>query len=117
MRIATRLRAVERAYRALDREATPPKPAELSASLEKAVDRELELEMTSFTKHVPVNGGDAHLQAYTVEQVAKMLHIGRDKVYYLLVPANYAASRSANPPHHRPAPSRLHRLTRRSPPR
>jgi excisionase family DNA binding protein len=25
-----------------------------------------------------------HLQAYTVEQVAKMLHIGRDKVYYLL---------------------------------
>jgi excisionase family DNA binding protein len=24
------------------------------------------------------------LQAYTVEQVAKMLHIGRDKVYYLL---------------------------------
>jgi excisionase family DNA binding protein len=24
------------------------------------------------------------LQAYTVEQVAKMLHISRDKVYYLL---------------------------------
>jgi excisionase family DNA binding protein len=24
------------------------------------------------------------LQAYTVEQVAKMLHIGRDKVYQLL---------------------------------
>jgi excisionase family DNA binding protein len=24
------------------------------------------------------------LEAYTVEQVAKMLHIGRDKVYYLL---------------------------------
>jgi excisionase family DNA binding protein len=24
------------------------------------------------------------LQAYTVEQVAKLLHIGRDKVYYLL---------------------------------
>lgn len=24
------------------------------------------------------------MQAYTVEQVAKMLHIGRDKVYYLL---------------------------------
>jgi excisionase family DNA binding protein len=24
------------------------------------------------------------LQAYTVEQVAKMLHIGRDKVYHLL---------------------------------
>jgi excisionase family DNA binding protein len=24
------------------------------------------------------------LQAYTVEQVAEMLHIGRDKVYYLL---------------------------------
>jgi excisionase family DNA binding protein len=29
-------------------------------------------------------GGDAYLQAYTVEQVAKMLNIGRDKVYYLL---------------------------------
>jgi excisionase family DNA binding protein len=25
-----------------------------------------------------------HVQAYTVEQVADMLHIGRDKVYYLL---------------------------------
>ena len=25
-----------------------------------------------------------HLQAYTVEQVAEMLHVGRDKVYYLL---------------------------------
>jgi excisionase family DNA binding protein len=24
------------------------------------------------------------LEAYTVEEVAKMLHIGRDKVYYLL---------------------------------
>jgi excisionase family DNA binding protein len=24
------------------------------------------------------------LQAFTVEQVAEMLHIGRDKVYYLL---------------------------------
>ena len=24
------------------------------------------------------------MQAYTVEQVAKMLHIGRDKIYYLL---------------------------------
>ena len=24
------------------------------------------------------------MQAYTVEQVAEMLHIGRDKVYYLL---------------------------------
>jgi excisionase family DNA binding protein len=28
-------------------------------------------------------GGD-HLKAYTVEQVAEMLSIGRDKVYYLL---------------------------------
>jgi len=43
MRIATRLRAVEGAYRKLDREA-PLKPPELSASLSKAVDRELELE-------------------------------------------------------------------------
>ena len=24
------------------------------------------------------------MQAYTVEQVAKLLHVGRDKVYYLL---------------------------------
>jgi excisionase family DNA binding protein len=24
------------------------------------------------------------VQAYTVEQVAKLLHVGRDKVYYLL---------------------------------
>src|SRR5215831_14010424 len=29
-------------------------------------------------------GGEKPLQAYTVEQVAKMLHIGRHKVYYLL---------------------------------
>jgi len=28
--------------------------------------------------------GGEHIQAYTVEQVAEMLHIGRDKVYYLL---------------------------------
>jgi excisionase family DNA binding protein len=26
----------------------------------------------------------ANLQAFTVEQVAEMLHVGRDKVYYLL---------------------------------
>ncbi|MDN3355855.1 helix-turn-helix domain-containing protein [Actinomadura sp. DC4] len=25
-----------------------------------------------------------HLQAYTVEEVAEILHVGRDKVYYLL---------------------------------
>lgn len=31
----------------------------------------------------PIRGGD-HLQAYTVEQVAELLHVGRDKVYYLL---------------------------------
>ena len=31
-----------------------------------------------------VGGGEIPLQAYTVEQVAKMLHVGRDKVYYLL---------------------------------
>jgi excisionase family DNA binding protein len=31
-----------------------------------------------------VEGGEKPLQAYTVEQVAKMLHVGRDKVYYLL---------------------------------
>ena len=28
--------------------------------------------------------GGEHLKAYTVEQVADMLSIGRDKVYYLL---------------------------------
>ena len=27
-------------------------------------------------------GGESQLQAYTVEQVAEMLHVGRDKVYY-----------------------------------
>ena len=32
----------------------------------------------------PAGGGEKPLQAYTVEQVAKMLHVGRDKVYYLL---------------------------------
>jgi excisionase family DNA binding protein len=35
--------------------------------------------------HFPqAGGGEKTLQAYTVEQVAKMLHVGRDKVYYLL---------------------------------
>jgi excisionase family DNA binding protein len=29
-------------------------------------------------------GGEEAIQAYTVEQVAEMLHVGRDKVYYLL---------------------------------
>ena len=29
-------------------------------------------------------GGEGTLQAYTVEQVAEMLHVGRDKIYYLL---------------------------------
>ena len=29
-------------------------------------------------------GGEKQLQAYTVEQVAEMLHVGRDKIYYLL---------------------------------
>ena len=28
--------------------------------------------------------GGLRMQAYTVEQVAELLHIGRDKVYYLL---------------------------------
>lgn len=31
-----------------------------------------------------VEGGDSHLQAFTVEQVAEMLHVGRDKIYHLL---------------------------------
>jgi excisionase family DNA binding protein len=38
---------------------------------------------------VPITSSDdgkrpGEVQAYTVEQVAEMLHIGRDKVYYLL---------------------------------
>jgi excisionase family DNA binding protein len=32
----------------------------------------------------PTTRGGDHLQAYTVEQVAEMLHVGRDKIYYLL---------------------------------
>jgi excisionase family DNA binding protein len=35
------------------------------------------------TNQPATEGGEA-LQAYTVEQVAEMLHVGRDKVYYLL---------------------------------
>ncbi len=35
--------------------------------------------MTSTTEKRSVQ-----VQAYTVEQVAEMLHVGRDKVYYLL---------------------------------
>jgi hypothetical protein len=45
MRNATRLRALERAYRALDRDAIQIGPAEPLASLDKAPDRELELEL------------------------------------------------------------------------
>jgi excisionase family DNA binding protein len=32
----------------------------------------------------PATGGGEALQAYTVEQVAEMLHVGRDKIYFLL---------------------------------
>jgi excisionase family DNA binding protein len=35
--------------------------------------------------HTPSPGeGVRHLQAYTVEQVAELLNVGRDKVYFLL---------------------------------
>jgi excisionase family DNA binding protein len=40
--------------------------------------------------NVPVPGGTSemrevsHMRGYTVEQIAEMLHIGRDKVYVLL---------------------------------
>jgi excisionase family DNA binding protein len=36
--------------------------------------------------HTEGNRGEEvrHLQPYTVEEVADMLHVGRDKVYYLL---------------------------------
>lgn len=40
--------------------------------------------MTRSGNHAPPNGGAAGLQAFTVEQVAEMLNIGRDKVYSLL---------------------------------
>jgi hypothetical protein len=44
MRITTRLRAIERAYQQIDRDTIQLKPAEPSPSLDRAVDRELELE-------------------------------------------------------------------------
>ena len=31
-----------------------------------------------------MEGGEIPLQAYTVEQVAEILNVGRDKVYFLL---------------------------------
>lgn len=40
-------------------------------------------EAAQLSDEPPTRGGD-HLQAYTVEQVADLLHVGRDKVYYLL---------------------------------
>jgi len=60
----------------------------VNADIGKAVDnypeRQLSEEPPDDTRPDDHKGGDAPLQAYTVEQVAKMLHIGRDKVYYLL---------------------------------
>ena len=54
------------------------------------------------------------MQAYTVEQVAKMLHIGRDKVYYLLRTGQLRSIKIGKlPPHHRTASRRVHRVTRR----
>jgi excisionase family DNA binding protein len=43
-------------------------------------------EPLGFTSPEPICCGEVKklLQAYTVEQVAEMLHVGRDKVYYLL---------------------------------
>jgi excisionase family DNA binding protein len=35
-------------------------------------------------RNQPTTGGGEALQAYTVEQVAEMLHVGRDKIYFLL---------------------------------
>jgi excisionase family DNA binding protein len=35
-------------------------------------------------RNPPTTRGGEALQAYTVEQVAEMLHVGRDKIYYLL---------------------------------
>ena len=39
--------------------------------------------MTAATAHQMGNKPTA-VHAYTVEQVAEMLHVGRDKIYYLL---------------------------------
>jgi excisionase family DNA binding protein len=36
------------------------------------------------TARVAARGGETTLRAYTVEQVAEILHVGRDKVYGLL---------------------------------
>ena len=44
-----------------------------------------EVNHPSQTRQNPAaGGGEEAIQAYTVEQVAEMLHVGRDKVYYLL---------------------------------
>jgi excisionase family DNA binding protein len=50
------------------------------------------------------------VQAYTVEQVAEMLHIGRDKVYGLLRTGQLRSMKIGKPPDHRPAPGRVRRL-------
>ncbi|PRX65259.1 AlpA family transcriptional regulator [Nonomuraea fuscirosea] len=40
--------------------------------------------MTAREPHTPTTERGMHMQAYTVEQVAEMLSVGRDKVYFLL---------------------------------
>ncbi|MEV4807797.1 helix-turn-helix domain-containing protein [Nonomuraea sp. NPDC049421] len=40
--------------------------------------------MTVREPHKPTTERGMHMQAYTVEQVAEMLSVGRDKVYFLL---------------------------------
>ena len=49
-----------------------------------------------------------------VEQVAKMLHISRDKVYYLLRTRQLRSIKIGKiPPNHRQAPSRVRRFAGR----
>src|ERR1700733_10867587 len=55
------------------------------------------------------------VQAYTVEEVADMLHIGRDKVYYLLRTGQLRSIKiGKTAADHRRSPSRVHRLARGS---
>ena len=56
----------------------PTPPAESTGLANHRLDRPLHEAVRQ------AKGGEKPLQAYTVEQDAKMLHVGRNKVYYLL---------------------------------
>ena len=80
---------VQRMLRLYVRKPTPPTNSDWQRSGNHRVDRQT-------TSRPSGEGGENPLQAYTVERVAKMLHVGRDKVYYLLRTGRCAASRSAS---------------------